>query len=176
MKQLLDAFAVDQTIKRIASQLAALEKDIPLALVGIHAGGGPLTQRLAAALKDKGIINPKLGSIDITLYRDDGFGPNDWPQVGVTKIPFDLKTHTVVLVDDVLFTGRTVRAAMDVILDYGRPHAIRLVVLVDRGLRELPIQADISGHTIQTTHTEHIQVVLSPEYEESDAVLITDRT
>ena len=113
--------------------------------------------------------------VDITLYRDDGFGPHDWPQIGVTRIDFRLKEHTVVLVDDVLFTGRTVRAALDAILDYGRPKAVRLAVLIDRGLRELPIRPDAVGLTMTTRPDQHVDVRLVAAGDATDAVVVHEK-
>ncbi len=144
----------------MASMLAQRRADEPLAIVGVRRGGELLARRLADLVGKKTGTPPPLGFIDITLYRDDGFGAREWPQVGVSELGFDIRRHTVVLVDDVLYTGRTVRAAIDAILDYGRPKAIRLAVLVDRGLRELPIAADVVGHTLATNPEEHVVVRL----------------
>ena len=117
-----------------------------------------------------------LGMVDITLYRDDGFGPNDWPDVGITEIPFRLREHTVVLVDDVLFTGRTVRSALGAILDYGRPRSVRLAVLVDRGHRELPIQSDFTGTVLETELNDRVEVMLTEAGAESDSIIVKTST
>jgi pyrimidine operon attenuation protein/uracil phosphoribosyltransferase len=159
----------------MANTIAARPGDGPWAVVGIRRGGEPLARRLAARLEKKTGTAPAVGMVDVTLYRDDGFGPSEWPVVGVTQIPFDLKEHTVVLVDDVLYTGRTVRAAIDAILDYGRPRAVRLAVLVDRGLRELPIRADAVGREIETRSDEHVDVRLTEEGAEADEVIVERR-
>lgn len=169
-KVIYDAQAIENALDRIAESLCAHTADGPFALVGIRRGGEFLAQRLVKAFAARTGFNPPLGVVDITLYRDDGFGPHAWPTVGVTRIPFDLPSHTVVLVDDVLYTGRTVRAAIDAILDYGRPKAVRLAVLVDRGLRELPIRADAAGYVITTTPTDHIDVHLTEGGAPADAV------
>ena len=144
----------------------------PLAVVGIRRGGDVLAERLAGLIEKRQGKRPPLGVVDITLYRDDGFGPHQFPQVGVTNIPFDVTAHTVLLVDDVLYTGRTVRAALDVILDYGRPRAVRLAVLVDRGLHELPIRADAVGLSLHTQKHEHVDVRLAENGAPEDAVVI----
>jgi pyrimidine operon attenuation protein/uracil phosphoribosyltransferase len=134
-----------------------------------------LAKRLAHLLFQRTGEEPPLGFVDITLYRDDGFGPHEFPKVGVTHIPFDLQTYTVVLIDDVLYTGRTVRAALDAILDYGRPRAVRLAVLIDRGLRELPIAADYVGTTLATTRDQHVDVQLIESGAQEDAVIVQTR-
>ncbi len=168
----LDEKAIASALETMADSIAACPGDGPWAVVGIRRGGEPLARRLAALLGRRTDREPALGMVDITLYRDDGFGPSEWPVVGVTKIPFILKEHTVILVDDVLYTGRTVRAAIDAILDYGRPRAVRLAVLVDRGLRELPIRADVVGAELETTPDERVEVRLTEAGAIEDAVVI----
>lgn len=165
----LDAKAIETCLEAMAAALAK-EKG-PLALVGIRRGGAPLAARLAEKLTAKLSKPPVVGSVDVTLYRDDGYSAADWPAVGVTKIPSDLPGSTIVLVDDVLYTGRTVRAALDAILDYGRPHAVRLAVLIDRGQRELPIAADVVGKTLQCSANEHIEVYVGEKAGTDDRVL-----
>ncbi len=171
-KRVMDAEKIAQAVESTAAALAQREQDFPLAIVGIHRGGEPLARRLATRIEEVTGTRPPVGSVDITLYRDDGFGPHDWPTVGKTELPFAVKEHTVVLVDDVLYTGRTVRAAIDAILDYGRPKAVRLVVLVDRGQRELPIAADIVGERLDTRPGEHVTVHLVEAGAESDHVTV----
>lgn len=156
----------------MAEQIINHPGDGPWALVGIRRGGDFLARRLAPLLQAHTNVAPPVGVVDITLYRDDGLGPHEWPTVGITKIPFDLKSHTIILVDDVLFTGRTVRAALDAILDYGRPRAVRLAVLVDRGLRELPIRADVVGKTIPTRREQHVDVQLTESGAREDSVVV----
>jgi pyrimidine operon attenuation protein / uracil phosphoribosyltransferase len=169
MAQVLDASAIEDAVGSMARAIAARKGDGPWAIIGIRRGGELLAKRIAEALGAiVGRERVVLGFVDITLYRDDGFGPNDWPQIGKTDLPFAPRDYTVVLVDDVLYTGRTVRSALDVILDYGRPRAVRLAVLVDRGLRELPIAADFVGHAIATTATQHVDV-------RADAVHVNER-
>lgn len=169
----MDSAAIHAAIDRMADALLAHPGDGPFAVVGIRRGGEALAVRLATALEAKSDAPLAQGTVDITLYRDDGFGPNDFPSVGVTDIPFELKEHTVVLVDDVLYTGRTVRAAIDAILDYGRPKAVRLAVLVDRGLRELPIGADAVGLEIETTAGQHVDVRVNQSRSAEDEVKVT---
>jgi len=154
----LNAEAIESCIRSMAASICARNQDAPIAVVGIRRGGEHLARRLSREIEKISGRLPPLGMVDITLYRDDGFGRSEFPEVGVTDLPFDIKSHTIVLVDDVLYTGRTVRAAIDAVLDYGRPKAIRLVVLVDRGLHELPIRADVVGHKLQTDATDHIDV------------------
>ncbi|MEL6338709.1 MAG: bifunctional pyr operon transcriptional regulator/uracil phosphoribosyltransferase PyrR [Myxococcota bacterium] len=170
---LMDAAAVEAAVERIVDALVTRPGDGPFAVVGIRRGGESLAKRVAQGIEARGRGTPALGMVDITLYRDDGFGPNDFPKVGVTEIPFELTDHTVVLVDDVLYTGRTVRAAIDAILDYGRPKAVRLAVLVDRGLRELPIGADAAGYEVETAAGHHVDVRVSEVPHRDDEVRIT---
>ena len=174
-RTVLAATHIDQAIAEMARTIANRSQDGPWAVVGIRRGGEPLARRLADRLRELTGDEPPVGTVDITLYRDDGFGPNEWPSVGVTEIPFELKTYTVVLVDDVLYTGRTVRAALDAILDYGRPRAVRLAVLVDRGLRELPIGADAVGLRVETRPEEHVDVQLTETGAAADAVVVAAR-
>lgn len=166
--------AVDAALERIANEIRARPWDAPFAVVGIRRGGAHLAQRLAKLLSARSGSGSAIpcGVVDITLYRDDGYGRRDWPDVGVTTIPFSLPEHTVILVDDVLFTGRTVRAALDAILDYGRPKAVRLAVLVDRGLRELPIAPDHVGLSIDTSRQERVDVLLREDGHLEDGVYV----
>lgn len=168
----MDAKAVALAVEQMADKVCERKEDAPWALVGIRRGGEPLARRLQEALRKRIETEVPLGMVDITLYRDDGFGPNEWPAVGETKMPFELRAHTVVLVDDVLFTGRTVRAAMDAILDYGRPRSVRLVVLVDRKLRELPICPDAVGMCLETQQKDHVSVELVEAGASEDAVYV----
>ncbi len=142
-----------------------------LALVGIQRRGVPLARRLATAIAEHEGATPPVGALDITFYRDDLSLIAQQPLVKGTDIPFDLNGRTVVLVDDVLYTGRTIRAAMDALVDFGRPDAIRLAVLVDRGHRELPIRADHVGKNVPTSREEIVQVSLE-EIDGEDAVTI----
>jgi pyrimidine operon attenuation protein/uracil phosphoribosyltransferase len=142
-----------------------------LALVGILTRGVPLAHRMAANIRRFEGLEVPVGSLDITLHRDDLDG--DEPEVRGSKIPFDVAGKTVVLVDDVLYTGRTVRAAIDALLERGRPAAIQLAILVDRGHRELPIRADYVGKNVPTAHTERVEVVLV-ETDGEDGVIIVE--
>jgi pyrimidine operon attenuation protein/uracil phosphoribosyltransferase len=160
--QVLDREGVQRTVARMAAEI--LERDgEKILLVGIHTRGVPLAHRLAAVIEETTGSEVPVGSLDITLYRDD-VGPwrpaHSQPLLKRTELPSDIDGAVVYLVDDVLFTGRTVRAALDTLVDYGRPQAVRLVVLVDRGHRELPIAADIVGRVVQTTRDEDVQVLL----------------
>lgn len=146
----------------------------PLYVVGIRTGGAHLAQRLVELVAAAGEGRPLLGAIDISLYRDDVFSGLPKPEIGPTEFPEPVEGKTIVLVDDVLFTGRTVRAAMDVLADYGRPRAVKLAALVDRGRRELPIQPDFVGVTLQTAASESVRVMLK-ERGEPDRVVLRER-
>jgi pyrimidine operon attenuation protein/uracil phosphoribosyltransferase len=152
------AAILDTLVERIARDFGA---DPELCLVGIKRRGDVLAQRLAEGLTRRlGRVVP-LGSIDITLYRDDFDSLAEELTIGATDVPFALDRRTVILVDDVLYTGRTVRAALAVLLDLGRPARIALVTLIDRGWRELPIAADLVGLTLATAHDDDVQVLLA---------------
>lgn len=174
----MDSAAVGRVLRRMAHEIVertAAEDTQPIVLVGIRTGGAHLAQRLANFIRaEGGVPAPILGAVDITLYRDDVFMGLPKPEVGPTELPDTLDGRTVVLVDDVLYTGRTIRAAMDVLADYGRPRAVRLAVLVDRGLRELPIQPDVVGVNLQTTRSESVRVMLA-ERGEVDRVVLRER-
>lgn len=142
-----------------------------LVLIGIQRRGVPIAQRLAAAIAEHEGVSLPVGALDITFYRDDLTLVAQHPIVKGTDIPVDLNGRTVVLVDDVLFTGRTIRAAMDALVDFGRPQAIRLAALVDRGHRELPIRADHVGKNVPTSREETVRVHLT-ETDGEDAVYI----
>ena len=158
---LADEAAVSRMLRRLASEIVEKAGGTgDLALVGIRTGGLTLAERLCQLIESVEGRRPPLGAVDITLYRDDVFRGLPRPEIGPTDLPFDLEGVVVVLVDDVLFTGRTVRAALDALMDFGRPRAVRLAVLVDRGLRELPIQADHVGFQVDTTHEESVKVFL----------------
>ena len=173
-RELLDSAGVTRALRRIASEI--VEKNAGqdgLALVGIRTGGYFLAERLARLVAE---VEPErlpvaLGAVDITLYRDDVFQGLPRPEIGPTEIPFDIGRHKVVLVDDVLYTGRTVRAALDVIMDWGRPRAIRLAVLIDRGHRELPIRPDFVGKNVPTSHKEIIKVKVK-EFDDRQEVVV----
>ncbi len=176
MGRVLDAAAIATALDAMADEIAGRSTDGPWAIVGIRRGGEHLARRLTERLRAKvGQDKVVLGFVDITLYRDDGFGPNDWPEIGATDVLFAPRDYTVVLVDDVLYTGRTVRSALDVMLDYGRPRAVRLAVLVDRGLRELPISADFVGHRVTTSANQRVDVRLTEGGAAADEVEVSER-
>jgi pyrimidine operon attenuation protein / uracil phosphoribosyltransferase len=158
-----------RTLRRIAHEIAEKNPDpASLAIVGIHTRGALLARRLHASLAELTGAEVPIGDIDISFYRDDvgAKSPASQPVVHASHIDFDLSERTVVLVDDVLFTGRTVRAAIDALFDYGRPRRVQLAVLCDRGHRELPIRPDYVGKNLPTAHCERVNVSL----EESDGV------
>ena len=153
--------AIQRALVRIAHEIAERnENSEVVVLVGIQTGGVPLAERLAAALKELWGRPVPLGKLDVTMHRDD-LDRRMAPDVHPTAIPFDVTGKTVVVVDDVLFRGRTMRAAMDALNDFGRPKRIQLAVLVDRGHRELPIKADFVGKNVPTSPSESVLVVLN---------------
>src|SRR5688500_7533810 len=171
--QVLDATALDRALTRIAHEI--LEKNggaKELAFVGLRTRGITLAQRLAAKLTaiDGGTV--PVGTLDITLYRDD-LSMRGAPVIRGTDIPFSIKNKTVVLVDDVLYTGRTIRAALDALIDLGRPQAIQLAILIDRGHRELPIRPDFIGKNLPTSRRESVAVRLR-EHDGEDRVVIEE--
>lgn len=156
---IMDKDAINRSLTRIAHEIIEKNKGTDdLALIGIRRRGIPLAERLAQRIKQFEKKDIPVGKLDITLYRDDLTTLGDQPVVHNTEIPFDLVGKKVILVDDVLYTGRTVRAALDALIDLGRPLAIQLAVLVDRGHRELPIRADFVGKNIPTSRKEIILV------------------
>jgi pyrimidine operon attenuation protein / uracil phosphoribosyltransferase len=177
-KVLLGADDVERTLSRIAHEIIEANPDLAsVALVGIHTRGVPLAQRLRGRIQDFTGREPALGQLDITFYRDDvhvraGEAPQRaQPLVRDTKLDFPLDGMTCVLVDDVLYTGRTIRAAVEALFDYGRPARVQLAVLADRGHRELPIRPDYVGKNFPTHRDERIQVQLL-EVDEVDRVLL----
>jgi len=175
-RELLDAAGITRTLKRMAHEIAERipPTERPLYLVGVRTGGAYLAHRLCEMLVAAGEGKPVLGAVDISLYRDDVFHGLPKPEIGPTDLPEPIERRTIVLVVDVLFTGRTIRAAMDVLADYGRPRAVKLAALIDRGLRELPIQPDFVGLQVQTTAQESVRVMLT-ERGEPDRVVLRER-
>ena len=157
----MPAKEVDLTLERLTEQILSRHQSLDdLVLVGIRTGGAFLAQRLAEKIGRRLSRPVRVGVLDITLYRDDWTQLSHKPLVGKTELPGSIDGQEVVLVDDVLFTGRTVRAALDALIDYGRPRRIELVVLVDRGGRELPIHADYVGQTVQLAPAQRVNVYL----------------
>jgi pyrimidine operon attenuation protein/uracil phosphoribosyltransferase len=175
---LLDAEALSRTLSRVAHELIERNADLEtVALVGIHTRGVPLAERLRRLVAERSGVEVDLGTVDITFHRDDvlvrsGGAPlHAQPIVRGTTLDFPLEGRTVVLVDDVLFTGRTIRAAIDALLEYGRPARVQLAVLVDRGHRELPIRPDYVGKNLPTSLSERVHVELL-EVDGADRVLL----
>ncbi|HET9934049.1 MAG TPA: bifunctional pyr operon transcriptional regulator/uracil phosphoribosyltransferase PyrR [Polyangiaceae bacterium] len=160
MHVLLDAEGVERSLRRMAGEIAERTRGTQdLMLVGIRRGGVPLAERLVAHLRELEGDEVPRGSVDITFYRDDAATRLPNPRIGPSEIPGSLDGRHVILVDDVLFTGRTVRAALDALLDYGRPRRVELLVLVERNGRELPIQADYIGKSVELEDDERVDVV-----------------
>ena len=174
---LMDHDRLGRTLARMAHEIAERHPDMDgVVLVGVRSRGFPLAQRLSHRIKEASGVAPAVGALDITLYRDDlTTTVATQPILKGTDIPFSIDGRTVILVDDVLYTGRTVRAALDELVDFGRPARIELAVLVDRGHRELPIRADYVGKTLTTAREENVQVMLQEE-DGSDRVVLLERT
>ena len=172
--RLMDEAEVRRAVTRIAHEIIERNKGAEaVVLVGIAARGDDLARRLAAEIGRIERRAVPVGALDITFYRDDIGIRAEAPEVHETRIDFDINGRTVVLVDDVLFTGRTIRSALDALVDFGRPTAIQLAVLVDRGHRELPIRADFVGKNVPTRKDEDVRVTLR-ETDGEDAVLVED--
>ena len=175
---LLDGEAIAKSLSRIAHEIIERSEDLnDVALVGIQSRGAPLASRLRRLVEDRSGVALPVGVLDITFHRDDvhvrdgGRAPGRQPVVRATSIGFSIEGMTIVLVDDVLYTGRTIRAAIDALLDFGRPARVQLAVLVDRGHRELPIRPDYVGKNLPTGRDERIQVELV-ELDERDGVFL----
>jgi pyrimidine operon attenuation protein/uracil phosphoribosyltransferase len=172
---LMSASDIDRALARIAHQVVeAVESGTGFALVGIHTRGVPLAQRLAERIEAAGLERPAVGVLDMNLYRDDLSRAGDHPILHRTHIPFAIEDRQVILVDDVLYTGRTVRAAMDALIDLGRPQAIRLAVLIDRGGRELPIHADFLGRSFTVLPDRIVDVMLSEIDDGEDRIVLRE--
>jgi len=177
-KPVLDAEAISRALSRIAHEIIERSDELErVVLVGIQTRGVPLAHRLRRLVGERSGVEPSVGSLDITFHRDDlhvrdgGRPPDRLPVVRSTSIPVSLEGATVVLVDDVLYTGRTIRAAIDALMDFGRPARVQLAVLVDRGHRELPIRPDYVGKNLPTSQAERVQVEVV-EVDELDRVLL----
>ena len=182
-RRVLDRGDVQRVLARLAHEIvdrAAADARGPLgldpatlAIVGVRTGGAHLATRLAAQIGEITGTAPPVGLLDITLYRDDVLlMGNPVPQLRGTEVPFDLEGRAVILVDDVLYTGRTVRAALEALLELGRPACVRLAELVDRGLRELPVAADFVGRALETRRDERVRVCLTETGAEDDEVVV----
>jgi pyrimidine operon attenuation protein/uracil phosphoribosyltransferase len=179
---LLDEEQLGRTLSRIAHEIIERNDDLDaVALVGIHTRGVPLAQRLRRLVEERSGVELELGQLDITFHRDDvhvrsGSSPRrPQPLVRDTKLDFELEGRTVILVDDVLYTGRTIRAAIDALIEFGRPDRVQLAVLADRGHRELPIRPDYVGKNLPTARGDRIQVELYEVDEVDRVVLLAER-
>ncbi len=173
-KTIMDSQAVARAISRIANQILERNQGAKdLTVIGIRTRGIHIAERIVDRIEKLEGIKPPLGTLDITLYRDDFRRKSEWPSVQKSHIPFSVEDKNVVLVDDVLYTGRTTRAAIEAIMDYGRPASIQLVALVDRGHRELPIQGDYVGTEVITQQAEKVNVLLK-ETDGRDEVIVIE--
>lgn len=174
IKLLADSAALAEKLKLISEEIIETCPDVSaLIIVGIQRRGVEIAERIVELIKDKTGNSIPLGVLDITFYRDDLSMVTDQPTVHSTNIPFNLDGKNVLLVDDVIYTGRTIRAALDAIVDFGRPNAVKLLALVDRGHRELPIQPDFTGWKVETKKTDKISVKVS-ELDGEDSVELVD--
>ena len=172
VKTLLEAEGLERTLSRIAHEIIERNDDLGrVALVGIHTRGVPIAERLATLIEERSGDEVGLGAVDITFHRDDTTPGAEQPVVHATALDFDLRGMTIVLVDDVLYTGRTIRAAIETLFEHGRPARVQLAVLVDRGHRELPIRPDYVGKNLPTARSERIQVELA-EIDGADRILL----
>ena len=177
-RMLMDAAGVQGAVEQIADAVCREFFDgrtVPVALLGIQSCGIPLSRRIARLIREKCVYDAPVGTLDINMYRDDIGTRRVLPPIRETLIPFDINDRVVILTDDVLHTGRTIRAALDAITDYGRPAMIRLAILVDRGMREFPIRADYVGMECQTPADERLCTEWS-EYNGTDGVYAVPRT
>ncbi len=172
-EEILNNKEIERVIKRLTHEIIEKNKGVKaLCLIGIQRGGVILAKRLASMIKYVEKEEVGVGSLDIALYRDDIHIKEKQPVVRATDIPFQINDKTVILVDDVLFTGRSIRAAMDAIIDFGRPAYIQLAVLIDRGHRELPIRADYVGKNIPTSINDRVEVYLDEKDSNKDRVIL----
>jgi pyrimidine operon attenuation protein/uracil phosphoribosyltransferase len=173
-REILNSKDIEKAVTRITHEIIEKNKGIKkLCLVGIQRGGVLLAKRLASQIESIKDVHVEVGALDIALYRDDIHIKKEQPVVRSTDIPFSITDKTVLLVDDVLFTGRSIRAAMDALIDYGRPNSIQLAVLIDRGHRELPIRADYVGKNIPTSIDDRVDVDIHEGNIGKDSVKIT---
>jgi pyrimidine operon attenuation protein/uracil phosphoribosyltransferase len=174
--QLMSASEIDRTLVRLAHEILEKSKDLDkLAFIGIRRRGVPLAQRLSAKISALEKRTVPVGTLDINLYRDDLSTVDFKPVLNGTDIPFSVQDREIILMDDVLYTGRTIRAALDALFDHGRPASVQLLVLIDRGHRELPIEARYIGRTVQTSDEEIIEVKFE-EIDQTEKVLLVERS
>jgi pyrimidine operon attenuation protein/uracil phosphoribosyltransferase len=172
---ILDRPAIDRALTRVAHEILEKNKGAKgIGLIGIQRGGVHLAKRLAEKIKSIEGVDVPVGSLDITMYRDDLDTRKSQPVPQATDIAFDIKERAIVLVDDVIYTGRTIRAALNSIMDYGRPKRIQLAVLVDRGHRELPIRPDFVGKNLPTASKEKVEVLLAEDGMEEKVVIFEE--
>ena len=170
--QIMDEAGLDRTITRLAHEILERNKGAEsIVIVGIRTRGEFIARRIAGKIEEVEKVKLKIGSLDITLYRDDLLGKLEQPQLKSSEILFDINDKNVILIDDVLYTGRTIRAALDELIDLGRPSTIQLAVLIDRGHRQLPIRADFVGKNVPTSSRESIRVHVK-EVDAEDSVLL----
>ncbi len=173
--QLMKSDEVAATLQRMADEILEANAGRPVVLLGIHRRGVPMARRMARRMAEKLKQEPQFGILDINLYRDDLTKVAFQPVVHKTEVPSDIDDHDIILVDDVLYTGRTVRAALDALCDFGRMRSIQLAVFVDRGHREMPIEANFIGKKIKTKDNEVVEVKLK-EIDGEDAVYVMEKT
>jgi pyrimidine operon attenuation protein/uracil phosphoribosyltransferase len=172
--KVLDADGLRRTVNRLSHEVVEKNKGVKdVVLVGIRTRGEFLAHRVAKKIAEIENMNVQVGILDITLYRDDLRGRLDQPELKSSEILFDIRGKVIVLIDDVLFTGRTIRSALNALMDLGRPSEIQLLVLVDRGHRELPIKADYVGKNVPTAREQKVQVAMT-ETDEEDAVYLVE--
>jgi pyrimidine operon attenuation protein/uracil phosphoribosyltransferase len=174
-KEILNREDIGRALSRMAYEIVERNKGTrDLCIVGIHRGGVHLARRLSERIADIEGTQPPAASLDISFYRDDINMRKGRPAVHTTDIPFDINDKRIILVDDVIFTGRTIRAALDALMDFGRPAQIQLAVLIDRGHRELPIRADYAGKNVPTARTDAVKVFLVEEGGDDSVALIKE--
>lgn len=171
-KEILDAGGIARSLSRLALEIFERQQgQKDFAFIGIQRRGVPLAKRIAQKLKEMEKLNIEVGALDINLYRDDFSTVGTAPVLRGTNVPFTVEEKTIILVDDVLFTGRTIRAALEAIVDIGRPKKVELAVFVDRGHRELPIQADYVGLSLNTRREDHVELYLT-ETDGKDSLIL----
>jgi pyrimidine operon attenuation protein / uracil phosphoribosyltransferase len=172
--QLMKPDDVQRTLDRMAAEILEANNGRPVVLIGIQRRGVPMARRIAIRMAERTQREPEIGTLDINLYRDDLTRVSSQPVVQKTEVPPNIDDHDVVLVDDVLYTGRTVRAALDALCDFGRMRTIQLAVLIDRGHRELPIEANFVGKKLSTKDNEVVEVKLT-EIDGEDAIYVMEK-